>query len=837
MKVFILLLSTMLMGYATFADKCKIAENGIPKIVIVINKNAPETVQFAANELKKYLDKITGGSFQITTTVPTEKKGIFLGEAAGSKLASEMKKVKRDGYFIKADLGNLYIAGIDDRGPRTDIFAKLEAVKKASFESRKSLMADDSWSFNRGTLYGVYRLLEQFGVRWFMPGPEGEIIPSLKNLAFDGEINENPYFETRHVSSFVNAPYGYIKNESVNFNRDFSELQALSFTPAANILWNMRMRGSSMPLPLNHRPPAMGWKERFGATHPEYFALLANGQRNVDVKKSAYRDHLCYSNSGVMRETLNEIKFFREGRNASEINVPERITKRYPYNRGWNPAVAIGNTFSLLPHDSFVACQCPECLKLAAPAGTSANSKDSKLVWSFINRAAEEVKKNSPDTKIVCLAYSSYSRPYSGMKKLPDNVIVGFCCDDLKRPYMLYYKDKFKEFEALVNQWEELSDGPMAFWLHCLYRWAKPQNYAVPIHIPEMYDRVVKVMAKHGRYAYIQINEDSIMYELFNRYMLMKKLYSPELDTKVLFNDYLERFYGPQAAPIIKQVYDDIEKRDIEMLTCKAGKIETWNKFFTPEIVAAYRKQVTEAEKVTAGTQYEKAVKLFSKYYIGLLEKGQHDFDKNIRQTMKTPASNSSFCALRGSIVIDGAIDEKAWDTPIRRLRMVNNINAKPTQWSTEVRLTQSSDKLYFAFTCQDPQTMERSLKKGEMESIEIFLDPSHGHNSYYQIMIDMDGTVTDMYYEGNGEQGNIGWKSHAEVAVKRYHDHWVMEVAIPRQSFSENELRPTHPWGGNFCRSMQKPPVKEDRFSTWSQMIRGSFHQPDMFGHLFFVN
>lgn len=824
-------------AFATFAGECGIARNGIPEAVIVTTKNAPESVIFAAAELKKYLDAMTGGSFQIVTAKPEGKNGIFLGEAAVSVLSAGMKEVKRDGYVIKADSGNLYIAGKDDRGAQTDIVSKLEAVKKASYESRKSLMAGDSWSFNRGTLYGVYRLLEQLGVRWFMPGPEGERIPLLKDITFSGEIRENPHFETRHVSSWANAPYGYVKNDSVNINRDFTELQALSFTPEANILWNLRMRGSSMPLPLSHHPPRLGWKERFGTTHPEYFALLANGKRNLDAKNPAYRDQVCYNNPDVMKEILNEVKAFREGLNASEIGVPERIVKRYPYNRGWDPDVAFGNNFSLLPHDSYAPCKCAECIKYAAPAGTLFREQDSKLIWSYIDHAAREIKKASPDTKIVCLAYESYSRPYPGMKKLPDNVIVGFCCDDLKRPYSLYYKDNFKEFEKLVVQWSELSDDPLAFWLHCLYRWAKPQNYAVPVHIPEMYDRVVKIMAEHGRYAYIQIDEDSIFYELFGRYQLMKKFYSPELDSKVLFNDYLEKFYGPKAAPIIKFIYDDIEKRDIEILSCNAGKIETWDKFFTPETVAGYRKQVTEAEKATVGTPYEKAVKLFSKYYIGLMEKGQQDFDKNIRQTMKNPASKSSFCNLRGPIVIDGLIDEKAWDAPIRRLSMVNNVNGKPTKWPTEVRLTQSADKLYFAFICQDPQTMERSMKKGEMESIEIFLDPAHGHNSYYQIMIDMDGTVSDIYFQGNGEQGSLGWKSNTEVAVKRYSDHWVMEVAIPRKSFPENELRVTHPWGANFCRTMQQPPVKEDRFSTWSQMVRGSFAQPDMFGHLFFVN
>ncbi|GAH49341.1 unnamed protein product, partial [marine sediment metagenome] len=43
-------------------------------------------------------------------------------------------------------------------------------------------------------------------------------------------------------------------------------------------------------------------------------------------------------------------------------------------------------------------------------------------------------------------------------------------------------------------------------------------------------------------------------------------------------------------------------------------------------------------------------------------------------------------------------------------------------------------------------------------------------------------------------------------------------------------------PWGANYCRSMQNPPRPEDRFSSWSPLIRGKFHQPDLFAHIFFV-
>ncbi len=44
----------------------------------------------------------------------------------------------------------------------------------------------------RGTLYGVYALLESFGCRWILPGPFGEMIPRHETLQVALDLTENP---------------------------------------------------------------------------------------------------------------------------------------------------------------------------------------------------------------------------------------------------------------------------------------------------------------------------------------------------------------------------------------------------------------------------------------------------------------------------------------------------------------------------------------------------------------------------------------------------------------------------------------------------------------------
>ena len=817
-----------------------LADDGKPNVVIVVPANAPEPVLYAAGELKTFLGKITGGVFKITDKLPAKGGAIVLGDCPASRSAGiDVNGIKRDGYVIKMVDGNLYIVGKDDSGEYADIKKKLALIAKSSFGQLKVRMNEGEWAFQRGTLYGVYRFLEELGVRWFFPGPKGMVVPDKKNLIVSQmDIVESPHFEYRSVGASAKAPYYYHKNR--RFKIDENEFKELEWTPVNNLVWNLRQRGSSTILPLNHRPCSTGWVERFAKGHPEYFAKLANGKRDIDLNKRGYRSHLCYSNPDVLNITMEDVEAYQQGKSALSCGVPERIAKKYPKNNGWATGVCYGNIFSMLPHDSFRACHCDVCKKFLPDDSVDYLGSNSKQVFTFVEKCAKELKKRKNDAKITCLAYSSYSFPYENMKKLPDNVIIGLCTGYWNKPYKLADEKVYAKWAKLVEEWDALTEGPLAFWEHCLYRWSRPQNYAVPLHIPHLRDKIFKKMSKHAKWMYVQTMEDSVMFEHFHRYAMMRTFYNPDIDIDELFNEYIDMYYGPQAGPLVKSIYEDIEKRNLEMLKAKAGRIEIWDEYFSPEVLKGYRTKADKAVKLAKGSEYATSAELFSKYYVGLMEKGQADFDKNIRKVLKQKGAKCSLCGVRGRgpMKIDGVLDEKAWGKPTRTLGLGNNVDGKPTTWPTKVKLLRSPDKLYFAFICHDPDTMKRSLAKGEAENIEIFLDPQHDHDSYYQILIDMAGRVTDVFHEGNGERGQPSWDSGAEVAVKRHADHWIVEVAVPRANMKDGVKPPrTHPWGANFCRSMQNPPKPKDRFSRWSPLLLGGFHQADLFGHIFFTN
>ena len=218
------------------------------------------------------------------------------------------------------------------------------------------------------------------------------------------------------------------------------------------------MRGATFQIPLNHFPTATRWVERFGQAHPEYFALLPGGARcNVNP---AHDGHLCYTEPGVVRESVADIRAYAagQGSEARGLSRIHPITKQ-PMNvdnKGWPEHIAYGDYFSLLPHDGFRPCGCARCAALTSTSGVK-GEEHSRLVWNYVASCAMQV----PDTKVTCLAYGTYSRPYPGMQKLPPNVVVGFCA--FSHPASLYYKDTFDQYQSAIRHWAELTHGNLAY--------------------------------------------------------------------------------------------------------------------------------------------------------------------------------------------------------------------------------------------------------------------------------------------------------------------------------------------------------------------------------------
>jgi hypothetical protein len=96
----------LLLGTARLtAHDVTLAENGRAQADIVIPSEPSAYVRFAAEELKQYLDKITGGDFKITSKgtsyPPSVPIRIHLGQSPEASAAGlNPETLKRDGFFI-----------------------------------------------------------------------------------------------------------------------------------------------------------------------------------------------------------------------------------------------------------------------------------------------------------------------------------------------------------------------------------------------------------------------------------------------------------------------------------------------------------------------------------------------------------------------------------------------------------------------------------------------------------------------------------------------------------------------------------------------------------------
>ena len=544
--------------YKKSSGKIQLADKGKAQAVIVVPDKSPTPVVFAARELKYFLDKITEAKFKIVKQIPANGKAIILGDTTNARNAGiNVREIARDGYRIITDNKKIIIAGKDDASSKSEVLFKL--LKLPEDHRRHRLLEPQLWNFERGTLYGVYHFLEMLGVRWFLPGPKGEIIPKIKTLEVPAFcLLEEPTFSQRTVGpNWWEDSRGfarYNKGPKIDFMAIYNDLK---FSHKANILWLLRMRGSTMIYPLNHRPPNNQFEERFGKTHPEYFSLW-RGKRDLKIQGHKGRTGvLCYSSEGMFQETLKDVDAFFSGKPASARGLT--LYSQYNCNKGWPTAVNYGNMVSMLPHDAYKPCECKQCKgKIALGRG---KGQMSELVWSFVAKVAKHIEKRWPEHTVSCLAYSSYTAFPLTLDYLPDNVIVGICPAGYAIPCYLKNPENYKTVFELIKSWNKMSRAPVAFWFHHLSRWMKNvDHYAVPMLIPHFYRKFIKDLSGYGRIMKLQMDRDNYMFEHLNRYVLMKLLYNPDLDIDLLINDYCKKFYGP-ATDIVKTILLDIEKR------------------------------------------------------------------------------------------------------------------------------------------------------------------------------------------------------------------------------------------------------------------------------------
>ena len=354
-----------------------LVRDGKPRSVIFVEKQAPDSVRHAARELQEHVAKASGVTLPIQDSAenPAPRTiGIYLGETKTAKaLGVDFANLKSDAFRIIAQDHLLVIAGRDYRGP--PVFGLRNPWRlNEVYNSKLKLGAFGE----AGTLNGVYHFLEQYcGVRWYMPGDLGTVIP------------HQPTIRVPVMDETVAPDYEYRYPWLCNFE-DSPE----------DALWYRRLRfGAACPVQIIH---SFGELAKCKDQHPEYFALIGGGRDFGGRSCLGGGANLCLSNPAVADQWVKEIcQYFDQH--------PEQ---KY---------------FPLAPEDGMVkVCECPKCQAQVVPS-LGDTGKFSDYVWTFVNTVAKGVAAKHPHRYVGCLAYESYLEPPSRLETLQPNVAVILC--------------------------------------------------------------------------------------------------------------------------------------------------------------------------------------------------------------------------------------------------------------------------------------------------------------------------------------------------------------------------------------------------------------------------
>jgi len=817
---------TLLCSSLTAAEgqRLELVTDAGARAVIVIPQGAPHPVRFAADEIREHVQRMSGAELPVVHSIPNDRPAIALGEDLAGEAGMEVTSLERDGYAIKTVGSVLYIAGVDDR---TDKSAVVHEMKRAHGDEipqsdHYRLVGDEPWDFERGTLYGAYHFLETLGVRWFFPGERGTVIPDKPNLTIDAmDLREEPHFAFR-----VQHPVTLrVTKEKVrNGWVDPEEFEYLGYTSANQKLWSVRMRASSKMMAYNHRPDVHRWNDRFGKEHPEYFALMENGERDLGPQGASPRETLSYTSEGMLKETIADMKAFFSGQSAQTRGLDH-----------WATRASVRDSFSLTPNDGLGDCYTPESQALIR-SERHWPYRHGNYIWSFVDKAARAVIDEHPDKKVVCLAYQSYMMPPepSVVERLPDNVIVGIAAlsGPSNIPRGFAREGGPERMRDLLESWDAITSQPFMYWSYWNYVGGSAAREHIPMIIPHVAQDYFQMLAEYGRYVFSAHRGSPIGYVHLNRYVTYRLLWDPDLDMDKLIEDYCRSYYGPAGDPMLGFTRL-IEQTGQAIAHENANVSQVWDHYLNHDVMDQLASDLEEAKQLAAGTPYAERVTMIAERLYAPMRAARDGYIENVKALRDQGAdvfpakqyNNRGF-------QIDGRV-EGEWGRGNGR-PLYSNQNGDGFQ-EARVITFYNDDDVFIRFSVAPNELREEADKP---DYIELFFDPDNDQESYHWLMVDERGEQRSLKFPHGPAEPPLPWSSDAEIAMDRVDGVWHVEIRMPFASLGLNGREvDTQSIGFLGCVTRFGFPGKRHpgHFCTTNPVHRGSFHQPSSFGRLQF--
>lgn len=797
------LLTILLCGCQTGTYRLPLAQNNQQDIRIVIAEDAAGMTKLAAEDLQHHLAAMSGTTIPIQTE-PDEAAHFtfFVGPSPATEALGLSVDDLHDGAYRWAAGDNwLALLGRDRPYQPPEIWAKhygwMEHMYKqwdaASGGKWVSPIGQSIyryydgkhklWGYDeRGSLNAVCDFLRLQGVRWYMPGDLGTIIPQGQDVLIpSGSRVVHPEVGLRyqHHTRFAGAEW-------------------------EDKLWYMRLglnhysRDIGYPLLQSHGMRDVTGRDEMKAAHPEYYALWGG-------KRQTERNKPCLSSQGLFEEN---VRFLR-----ALFDI-------------YDPPMG-----SVMPEDGYGSvCQCELCHDKGTP-DRGYHGSMSDYVWTYANNVAKELYKTHPDKLISCFAYGSYLLPPTTIDKLSPNMVVGVVhgrSGNFRDPLT---RSKVAEIR---QQWQALSDHKLIIWEHYVFT---HRGTIWPAYFPRgiadgfkavhdiSFGEVVETAIDQQRGGGLHVPG----FNHLNVWVTARLYWDAEQDIDMLLGDYYQRYYGPAAA---------------EMQAFIEASEATWRELANnPEQMTRLLDLFDQAKAAApAGTPYAQRIALVDDYLNAMrdlrdqLARGRENVPE-IRAMRRAGAE----LVLDGKLDDDVWQDLIAY--PLRELQTGDEVAGRTTVRAYWDGPGPTKGDLVLGIRCQDPHMEQLRLPDGGANGfwmadlVEILIETQS--HSYYQIAIAADGTMTDL----DRKQGVIdNWASGASVATSRDADGWSIEVRLPATG-GDRPDDPLHdivgrapsqsfPWYVNICR--QRPREAHTEYSALSPTGEKNFHEIMKFAKLY---
>jgi len=390
-------------------------DNGQWQADIILPDKPDQAEAFAAKELQYHLGKVSGIEPKIVCEGGKSpmRYHFYIGAVKAAKdVGIQKTALAMDSHILKSvGDGVIFIGG-----------------------NRNGTRVGHQWSAAcQGTLYAVYDYLEnEMGIRWLWPGELGEVIPRKSRI----EIGTIDRAGAEPLICRRVRPVAFNKKMLIGWKKP--ENRAAFY--AAQELFLVRHRMGTTENHYYGHAFANYW-QRFGKTHPEYFALLPNGKREpLAGDKNGNFITMCVSNPAFQDQVIhdwsisrrNAAAYYQPAVNACENDTPGMCVcaacrawdakdplfalSKY-WGKGEDPLTKKGrfHRLSLV----FWGEEGDEAKELNSPP-PCLSDRYAKFYMALLRKA----KAIDPKAKVVGYAYANYSKPPRETKLDKDVMII-----------------------------------------------------------------------------------------------------------------------------------------------------------------------------------------------------------------------------------------------------------------------------------------------------------------------------------------------------------------------------------------------------------------------------